>query len=742
MAFNINLKSKINIKDLPYDLSSGLVVFLVALPLGIGIAFASDAPVFSGILAGIVGGVIVSFISNSPLSVSGPAAGLTVVVLTSVKELGTYEMFLLALLVAGILQLLFGFLKAGIIGSFFPSSVIKGMLASIGIILVLKQIPHALGYDRDYEGDFNFFQNDDQNTFTEIYEAILLITPGPFLISVISLLVIILWDKFKLTKKIYVHGAFIVVVLSVLLNYFFESFFPFLWVASGHVVKLEIMNSFSDFFGNFTSPDFTAYKNPAIYLIGFKLALIASLESLLSVDAIDKLDPLRRYTPKNHELKAQGIGNIVSSLIGGLPITSVVVRSSANIDAGAKSKMSAIFHGIFLLLAVIFIPKLINKIPLSALAAVLMVVGYKLTKISVIKEQYAKGLEHFLPFVVTIFAVLFTDILIGIGIGTSVALFFILRRNVMNPYVSKNQPSTYGVKVKIDLSEEVSFLNKASILYKLSKVPKNAHVIIDGTKSKFIDDDILEIIEDFKINAPSKNIKIEIIDIDDKFELIENEELDKIIQQDYEKLFSNNKDWVKEKMAQDSSYFEKLARGQSPKYLFIGCSDSRITANEITGTDAGEMFIHRNIANLVVDTDLNLMAVLQYSIEVLKVHHVIVCGHYGCGGVKAAIDGQYHGLIDKWLRNIQKVYRLHNNELDKLVDEEQKHRRLVELVVREQVYNLGMTTIYQKALKKGENVQIHGWVYDIGQGYIKDLDINIKRDFKEYNIFKYRFDNV
>jgi carbonic anhydrase len=371
-----------------------------------------------------------------------------------------------------------------------------------------------------------------------------------------------------------------------------------------------------------------------------------------------------------------------------------------------------------------------------------MMVGYKLTKVSVIKEQYKKGWEHFFPFVVTVVSVLFTDILIGIGIGTSVALFFILRRNVLNPYIYNKQDSNYGVKVKIDLSEEVSFLNKASILYKLSLIPKNAHVVIDGSKSRFIDDDILEIIEDFKINASSKNIKIELVDVDDKYELIENEELDKVIQQDYDKLFTNNVDWVKEKLAEDPVYFEKLARGQAPKYLFIGCSDSRITANEITGTDAGEMFIHRNIANLVVDTDLNLMAVLQYSIEVLKVHHVIVCGHYGCGGVKAAVDGRYHGLIDKWLRNIQKVYRLYRNELDNIMDEEKKHRKLVELVVTEQVYNLAMTTIYQKAIKKGENIQLHGWVYDISKGHIKDLDINIKKDFKDYEIFKYRFDNV
>ncbi|HVD98773.1 MAG TPA: SulP family inorganic anion transporter [Cytophagaceae bacterium] len=740
MAFKENIKSEINLKYLPNDLSSGLVVFLVALPLCIGIAFASGAPILSGIIAGIVGGLVVSSISRSPLSVSGPAAGLTVIVASSIAELGSYQAFLLTLLIAGMLQVLFGYIKAGIIGSFFPSSVIKGMLASIGIILVLKQIPHALGYDLDYEGDFEFFQPDKNNTFTEIYEAYLRITPGAFVISAISLTVLILWDKFNMTKKTFVHGSFVAVVLGVLLNILFSVYIPSLRVMEEHLVQLISTKGFSSFSQNFMLPDFSMLGKTAVYLIAFKLAVIASLESLLSVDAIDKLDPMRRYTPKNHELKAQGIGNMVSALIGGLPITSVVVRSSANVDAGAKSKLSAIFHGLFLLCAVVLIPGIINMIPLSALAAILMLVGYKLAKVSLVKELYKKGWEHFLPFIITIFAVLFTDLLLGIGIGTLVALFFILRRNVLNPYVYNKQDSNYGVKVRIDLSEEVSFLNKASILYKLSKIPKNAHVVIDGSKSKFIDDDIVEIIEDFKINAPSKNIKIEIIDVDDKYELIENEELDKIIQQDYDKLFVNNRDWVKEKLAQDPTYFEKLALGQAPKYLFIGCSDSRITANEITGTDAGEMFIHRNIANLVVDTDLNLMAVLQYSIEVLKVHHVIVCGHYGCGGVKAAIDGKYHGLIDKWLRNIKKVYRLHYKELDDLLDEEKKHRKLVELVVREQVYNLAMTTIYQKALKQGQNIQLHGWVYDISEGYLRDLNIDVKKEFKEYELFKYRFE--
>ena len=733
------ISGELSIKDLKYDFSAGLVVFLVALPLCIGIAFASGAPILSGIVAGIIGGIIVSAFSGSSLSVSGPAAGLTVIVIDAVMQLGSFEGFLVSLMLAGIMQVLFGYLKAGIIGSFFPSSVIKGMLAAIGIILFLKQIPHALGYDLDYEGDFNFFQWDHKNTFTEIYEAMLRVTPGAFLISFISLIILLTWEKFGFAKKIYIHGSMIAVLGGLILNEIFKSHANSLVVAEEHLVAMLPGRGFESFIGSMVFPDFSFLGNAVVYIVAFKIAIIASLESLLSLDAIDKLDPLRRYTSKNNELKAQGIGNFVSGFLGGLPITSVIVRSSANIDAGAKSRMSAVFHGIFLLTAVLILPGIINKIPLSALAAILMVVGYKLTRISVFKDQYAKGREHFTPFIATVFAIIFTDILIGIAIGTSIALFFILRRNILNPYKYNKQDLQYGIKARIELSEEVSFLNKASILYKLSRIPKNAHVVIDGSKSKFIDADILEIIEDFKINAPSKNIKVELVDVEDKYELIDHEEIDKIIQQDYNKLFINNRNWVKEKREQDPEYFQKLAMGQSPKYLFIGCSDSRVPANEITGTEAGEMFIHRNIANLVVDTDMNMLAVLQYAVEVLKVHHIIICGHYGCGGVKAAMDGNYHGLIDKWLRNIKKVYRLHYQELDGIIDEEKKHRKLVELVVREQVYNVCMTTIVQRAWKKRENIQVHGWVYDISEGILKDLDINVKKEFHEYEIFKYKF---
>jgi carbonic anhydrase len=729
-------------EHLKNDLPSGIVVFLVALPLCVGIAFASNTPILSGIIAGVFGGIVVGLISKSNFSVSGPAAGLTLLVSSAVYDLGNNQALYAAVVLAGIFQIFFGLVKAGIIGSFFPSSVIKGMLAAIGIILLLKQIPHAIGYDLDYEGDFNFFQWDNKNTFTELIEAFNRVTPGAAVISLIGVAILILWDRYKLSQKLVVHGSIVVVIIGILLYEYLPQVSSFLIISDEHTVQVLPTGGFKSLVSSFVFADLRTWMDWKVVLIAGELAIVASLETLLALDAVDRLDPLRRYSDKNRELIAQGAGNICSGMIGGLPITSVIVRSSANIDAGAKTKLSAIFHGVFMLIAILVFPKIINKIPLSALAAILLVVAYKLTQIKVFKEQFNKGWENFIPFIITILAIVFTGLLIGIAIGTAVALFYILRRDVLFPFKFNKQELNFGVKVRLELAEEVSFLNKSSIVYKLQMTPKNAHLVIDGSKARFIDPDILEIIEDFKVNAKTRNIKVELISVGDKSEILENEEIEHIAQQEYEKLFINNRNWVKEKLSQDDQYFSKLAQGQAPKFLFIGCSDSRITANEMTGTDAGEMFVHRNIANLVVPTDVNLMSVMQYSIEVLKVKHVIVCGHYGCGGVKAAVDGKYHGLIDTWLGNIKNVYRTHERELEKILDDDKKHRKLVELTVAEQVFNVCSTPIIQRQWKQGNNVQVHGWVYDISVGHLIDLNIDTRSGFKGFNVYKFDFDSV
>lgn len=508
-------KREFTFNYLKYDLPSGLVVFLVALPLCLGIALASQAPLFSGIIAGIVGGIVVASISGSPLSVSGPAAGLTVIVASAITSLGSFEAFLLAVALAGVMQIILGIIKAGIIGYYFPSSVIKGMLAAIGIILILKQIPHALGYDKDAEGDFDFIQMDGANTFTEIINAIYAAQSGAIIIALVSLAILILWERpFLKQYKFFqvVPGALITVLIGLGLNTWFEYSIPALHMSGETLVSLPVASDAGEFISFFSLPDFGAISNPQVWIIALTIAIIASLETLLSVEAADKLDPYKRDTPTNRELTAQGVGNLVSGLIGGLPMTAVIVRSSANVNAGAKTKLSAIIHGVFLLIAVLFIAPLLNKIPLACLAALLILTGYKLAKVSLFKSMYRSGISQFLPFLITVIAIQFSDLLRGIGIGMLVAIFFILRNNYMRAYSVKKTESSGGIlRYEIDLSEEITFLSKGSIGKFLYDLPEDSHITINGEKVTAIDPDVLEIIHDFKSTAELKNITVKLI---------------------------------------------------------------------------------------------------------------------------------------------------------------------------------------------------------------------------------------
>ena len=393
------------------DFSASIVVFLVAVPLCLGIALASGAPFFSGLISGIVGGIVIGVLSNSHLSVSGPAAGLTAIVLAAITKLGAFETFLAAVVLAGVFQLLLGFLKAGSIANYFPGSVIKGMLTAIGIIIILKQIPHAFGYDKNAEGNLSFFEMDGNNTFTALLEPLSKIHFGVTIITFIALAILILWEKPFMKKFRLIPGALVAVIVSVVLSEIFKATTPALTVSSEHLVQVPVANSVTEFLGLFSFPDFSKITNPEVITIAVTLAAVASIETLLCIEAVDKMDPLRRITSQNRELKAQGIGNIVSGLLGGLPVTSVIVRSTANINAGAKTKTSPILHGILILVCVITIPFLLNKIPLGALAAILLVTGYKLAKISIFKQMFANGKYQWAPFLVTVIAIVFTDLL-------------------------------------------------------------------------------------------------------------------------------------------------------------------------------------------------------------------------------------------------------------------------------------------------------------------------------------------
>lgn len=513
MIKNNKLNPFKNFKD---DIPASIVVFLVAMPLCLGIAMASGAPLFAGLISGIIGGVVVGALSGSPLGVSGPAAGLAVIVLNAITDLGGFEIFLVALIIAGVLQVIMGFAKAGIIAYYFPSSVIHGMLAGIGIIIFLKQIPHAFGYDKDPEGDFNFKQLDGHNTFDELSHMLENISPGVLIISSVSLLILIIWSsplfqKMKFTKLI--QGPLVVVVLGVLLALTFESI-PNLKISADHLVSVPLAESVSGFFSNFTLPDFNnGLSNPDVYITAIVITVVASLETLLCVEASDKQDTLKRITPTNRELKAQGVGNIIAGLIGGLPVTQVIVRSSANQQSGGKTKASTIIHGLLLLISIIAIPTLLNLIPLGVLAAILLVVGYKLAKPALFKKMYKEGMGQFIPFVVTIVAIVFTDLLTGIGLGLIVAIIIILRNNFKIPYKMKNHGLEGKGKITIVLAEDVSFLNKASVLKALTEIPDDTEIHIDASKNHFIHFDVIEIIEDFEINAKTRNITVTITDL-------------------------------------------------------------------------------------------------------------------------------------------------------------------------------------------------------------------------------------
>jgi len=512
------------------DIPAGIVVFLVALPLCLGVALASGAPLFSGMIAGLVGGLVIAWLSGSHVSVSGPAAGLTVIVFNAIESLGSFQAFLVACVLGGVLQLALGFLRAGIIGAFFPSAVIKGMLAAIGLILIMKQLPHATGYDASFEGDESFMQGTAGSTMYDIATALHAISPGAVVISGVSLLILIIWDFSFFKKRAFfklIPAPLIAVCWGVAYNLAALKYAPEWAVNANHLVKLPISETPAEFLKQFSFPDFSALTNPQVYAVAVTIAIIASLETLLSLEAVDKLDPLKRIAPTNRELKAQGIGNILSGMIGGLPITAVIVRSSANINAGGRTSTSCFVHGLCLLISSMYFAVYLNYIPLACLAAILLHTGYKLAKPSLFKEFYQKGFSQLVPFMVTVGAILATDLLEGMAIGIAIGMLFVIRAN-FHAAITLTQTNSHYV---LALNKDVSFLNKARLRKFILHIPENSSVIIDAGRAQFIDHDILETIEDFLATAPDDNIKVELIDLYGKERLQKYEPI-KVIEED------------------------------------------------------------------------------------------------------------------------------------------------------------------------------------------------------------------
>ena len=505
------------------DSLSGLVVFLVALPLCLGIAVASGASPFSGIITGIIGGVIVGYLSGSQVSVSGPAAGLIAIVLVAIQNLG-FEAFILAVLLAGVFQLILGFAKAGTISNYFPSSVIEGMLTGIGIIIIIKELPHAIGYDNEHEGDFfnyNLSDSADKGYINELIHSLNFSHSGIIIVTLISIGILIAFNKIAFLKKIKVlPGALVAVLVGIGLNELFYYFSQDMYITGNHLVKLPVAGTFNEFTSQFTLPDFKAIGNPAVWMTAITIALVASIETLLCIEAGDKLDPYKRFSNGNTELKAQGVGNIFAGLIGGLPVTSVIVRTTANINSGAKSKLSTIIHGVLLLLTVILIPGLLNKIPMATLAAVLILIGIKLASPKVFKHMWQAGKFQFLPFIATVIGVVCLDLLKGVGIGLAISLLFILRGNMKQSYFFDREKYKEGEDIHINLAKKVSFLNKAAIKQTLAHLPENSTVVISAKNSTYIDHDVLELIRDFcSYGSKDKNIKVVLRDFKASFKM-------------------------------------------------------------------------------------------------------------------------------------------------------------------------------------------------------------------------------
>jgi carbonic anhydrase/SulP family sulfate permease len=642
-------RSMFSLSTTPRDLAAGLVVFLVALPLCLGIALASGAPLFSGLLAGIIGGIIVGTISGSHSSVSGPAAGLTAVVAAQIAILGSFQAFLLAVLIAGILQIGLGILKAGSISAFVPSSVIKGLLAAIGVILILKQIPHVLGHDTDPEGEMSFEQPDHQNTFTEIGSLFTgEIHSGAILVGMLSIGILLLWDKWKPLKKSFVPGPLVVVLLGVGLNFLLQRIGGQWVIGESHLVRIPVAANASELYSFLQLPDFSQWANPAIYIAAVTIAIVASLETLLNLEAVDKLDPLRRSSPGSRELVAQGFGNMAAGLVGGLPVTSVIVRGSVNVGAGAKTKVSAIFHGFLLLIAVALIPVYMNMIPLAALAAILLVTGFKLASPALFKQMWDEGRYQFLPFIITLVSIVFTDLLIGILIGLGVSLLFILNSNLRRPIRRIVEAHLDGDVLHVELANQVSFLNRAALAKVFHQAPRGSNLLIDASESDYIDPDVLSLIREFKeTTAPARGVSVSLRGFRSKYELhdemqfadyttrelqdkITPEQVLKILEDGNKRFRSGNRlsrDFSRQRAA--------TAKGQTPLAAVLSCIDSRVPVELVFDLGIGDIFSVRVAGNVTGEQTLGS---LEYAVTVAGVKLVVVMGHTRCGAVQSSID--------------------------------------------------------------------------------------------------------
>ncbi|MBL9179900.1 MAG: bifunctional SulP family inorganic anion transporter/carbonic anhydrase [Verrucomicrobiaceae bacterium] len=633
---------------LPKDITASIAVSLVALPLCLGIALASNAPLFAGLISGIVGGIVVGILSGSHKSVSGPAAGLTAIVAAQIAALGSFEAFLVALAVAGVIQFLMGAFRLGYIASFFPMSVIKGLLAAIGLILILKQIPHVFGHDADAEGEMSFEQPDHENTFTELLAALSDILPGAALIGIVSVLFLVLWDKVKVLKKLPVPSALVVVLLGVAINLILRKMGHAWEVKASHLVQVPVAEDFQAFLGFLRFPDVAHFSNPLIYKAAITVALVASLETLLNLEAVDKIDPDQRLAQPNRELMAQGTGNLIAGLIGGLPMTSVIVRTSVNINAGGRTKLSTILHGVLLVVCVMTVPHWLNEIPLSALAAILIITGLKLASPKLFKDMWQGGMQQFLPFFITICAIVFTDLLTGMLVGLGVSIYFILHSNLRRPLRRVMEKHAAGDVLRIELANQVSFLSRAALENTFQNVPRGGRILVDARNTDFIDPDIRDLLADLRDKtAPSHGVEVGFIGmkddnfIDDYVQFIDytSREVQSGLtpQCVLETLQAGNQRFLAGQRIQRDfgRQVAATAAGQFPMAAVLGCIDSRAPAEMVFDLGLGDIFSARVAGNIATS---ELLGSLEYACAMAGAKLVVVLGHTSCGAVNAAVD--------------------------------------------------------------------------------------------------------
>lgn len=730
------------------DLLAGLVVFLVALPLCLGIALASGANLFSGLLSGIVGGLVVATLSGSHTSVSGPAAGLAAIVAAQIIALGSFEAFLMAVVIAGLIQIGFGVAKAGALSAFFPSSVIKGLLAAIGIMLILKQIPHIFGHDTDPEGEMSFHQPDHENTFSELLNLAQGEThSGAMVVGLVSVALLLVWDRVAFLKRSIVPAPLIVVMLGVVLAAVMNSWGAGWNIESSHLVQIPVAENMSEFLGFLTLPDFSQILNPAIYLAAITIAIVASLETLLNLEAVDKLDSQKRSSPPSRELIAQGCGNFICGLIGGLPVTSVVIRGSVNVAAGAKTKLSAIVHGGLILLSVALLPHYMNMIPLAALAAILLVTGFKLASPKLFAQMWREGLYQFLPFIATVVAIIFTDLLIGIMIGLGVSILFILNSNLRRPIRRIVETRLAGEVTHIELANQVSFLNRAAVGRVLNDAKRGSNYVIDATESDYIDPDVLSLIRDFKDNiAPARGIAVNLRGFKAKYHLVDEVQFADYSTRELQEQMSA--DQVIEILQAGNQRFRDgkrinrdlgrqvgaTAAGQNPLAAILSCIDSRVPTELVFDLGVGDIFSVRVAGNVIGTKSLGS---LEYAVGVAGVKLVAVMGHTRCGAVTSSVQlvaggqtaqlatGCQHlqAIVDEISRSIPSIS---NDRLQTLSTEERE--LLCDAVATRNVLHtrnliLARSHIIRAAVEAGQ-VQVVGALYDVKSGGIEFLDMN------------------